>query len=97
MAHLSRSRVLFCVCLVASVLLLYLGANLYLGVVAQKVAGYPNRGQFFACVLLPCALVVSNIVLIGFSGRLRWPSVTVAVATQFIAFLVFAFLVTGGV
>ncbi|NWK46453.1 hypothetical protein [Ralstonia pickettii] len=94
---MTKTRVLFCVFLVASALLLYLGANLYLGVVAQKVPGYPSRGQFFSSILLPCALVVSNIVLIGFSARLRWPSVTMAVATQFIAFLVFAFLMTGGV
>ena len=94
---MTKVRILFCVFLVASVLLLYSGANLYLGVVAQKVAGYPNQGQLFSCVLVPCALVVANVVLIGFSGRLRWPSVTVAVATQFIAFLVFSFLVTGGV
>lgn len=94
---MTKTKALFCGCLIASALLLFLGVRLYQGVVAQEVPGYPNRGQLFSCVLLPCALVVSNMVLIGFSGRLRWPSVTVAVATQFIAFLTFPFLVTGGV
>lgn len=94
---MTKTRVVFVVCLVLSMLLLYLGIELYAGVVAQHVPGYPKRGQLYSCVLLPCSLIAANIVLVGLSGRLRWPSVTLALSTQFIAFLAFIFLVSGGV
>lgn len=94
---MTKTRVAFGVCPVVSVLLLYLGIELYAGVVAQHVPGYPNRGQLYSCLLLPCSLIALNIVLVSFSGRLRWPSVTLALSTQFIAFLAFFVLVGAGI
>ncbi|WP_423395947.1 hypothetical protein [Burkholderia sp. LMG 21824] len=80
-----KASIAFAACLVVSALLLYLGIKLYAGVVAQHVPGYPNRGQRYSGLLLPCGLVDLNIILVGFSGRLRWRYVTLALSTQCIA------------
>ncbi|WP_175014375.1 hypothetical protein [Burkholderia lata] len=77
-------------------LLLYLGIEFYAGVVAQHVPGYPNRGQLYSCLLLPGGLVALNVVLVGLSGKLRWPYVTLTLSAQFIAVLAFFVLVDAG-
>ena len=94
---MTKSRIVFGVCLIIWMFVLFLGFELYSGVVAQKVAGYPKPGQLYLCFLFPCAFLVLNILIIIFSRKLHWVILIVAFLTQFIAFLTFFLLAAGGV
>jgi hypothetical protein len=78
-------------------LMLFIGISLYLGVVAQKVPGYPNSGQLGLYVLFPSALVLVNIALIACARKLPLPLLLFAFAVQLLALPVFIVIGGGGV
>jgi len=94
---MTKARIVFGVWLIIWTLVLYVGFKLYMGVVAQQVAGYPRSGQFYLCILFPCAFLTSNILLIVFARKLHWLVLVAAFFMQFVAFLAFFFYGSGGV
>lgn len=94
---MTKARIVFGVWLIIWALVLFLGINLYSGVVAQKVAGYPKPAQLYTCILFPCVLLILNIFLIVFSRKLHWLVLVVSFLMQFVAVFTFFFVVSGGV
>lgn len=92
-----KMRILFGVCLTIWALVIFLGVNLYSGVIMQKVAGYPTPGQFYTCIVLPCALLTSTILVLLFSRKLHWLILAAFCLLQFLALLAFFFIVSGGI
>jgi hypothetical protein len=83
--------------LVAWGVILFIGIQLYLGVVEQKVPGYPNPAQFYMYVLFPSILVITNAVLIACARRLPFSLLLAAFAVQLLALPMFIILGGGGV
>lgn len=92
-----KMRILFGVCLAIWALVIFLGVNLYSGIIMQKVAGYPTPGQFYTCIVLPCALLTSNILALLFYSKLHWLILAAFCLLQLLAFLAFFFILSGGV
>ncbi|KOR48820.1 hypothetical protein ADT25_02275 [Xanthomonas oryzae] len=94
---MTKSRVAFGMWLLVWALILIIGIRLYLGVVAQKVPGYPTSGQFELCIVFPCLLLLLNALFILFSRRLPVALRLVAFFVQFLALPAFFLFVSGGV
>jgi hypothetical protein len=94
---MTKAKVVFGACLIIWALILFLGLDLYSGVVAQRVAGYPKPEQFYICILFPCVLLILNVLLIFFSRKLHWLVLVATSLIQFLAFFTFFFVVSGGV
>jgi hypothetical protein len=95
--EMTKFRVAFGVWLLAWGLVLFVGIRLYLGVVAQKVLGYPKPAQLDMYVLFPSALVMANIALIAYARKLPIPLLLVAFVIQMLTLPVFIVLGGGGV
>jgi hypothetical protein len=74
---------------------LYIGVRLYLGVVAQDVAGYPNTGQLCLFVLLPCVLLATNVALTSLTMKLHLELLMAAFVVE-LFLLMFYFMSLGG-
>lgn len=94
---MTKARIVFGVWLIIWTLVLWIGFKLYFGVIAQQIAGYPGPEQLYFYILFPCALLMSNILLIAFARKLHWLVSVAAFFIQFIAFMAFFFYGSGGV
>ena len=94
---ITKSRVAFVVWFLIWASTLLVGIQLYLGVVAQKVPGYPKPGQLDVYVLFPCALVMANILLIIFQRKLPLLLRLIAFFMQFFVLPVYIFFGSGGI
>lgn len=94
---MTKSRFIFCVCLLIWVLFLISDAQRYFELIAQRIPGYPNSGQFDLYIVFPTVFVLLNIFLIIFSRKLPMPFRMVAFIIQLLVIPVFIFIGAGGV
>ncbi|MGV4658924.1 hypothetical protein [Burkholderia pseudomallei] len=92
---MAKSRIIFIVWLLVWAVMLFAGIQLYTGIVAQKVPGYPKIGQLNLYVLFPGLLVVVNIFLTRYACKLPFGVVLLAFLIQLLA-LPMLILVAGG-
>lgn len=74
-----------------------LGIKLYFGAIARRVPGLPNVGQLSFYVLFPLVMMLLNIFVIVFSGKLPKPLVITVLIAQFCLIPLFIFFYSGGV
>jgi hypothetical protein len=78
-------------------MVLFVGIHLYMGIVAQKVPGYPNSGQLGMYVIFPGALMVVNACLVAYALKIPVAPLIAAFAFQLFALPIFIVLAGGGI
>lgn len=75
--------------------ILIVGIKLCLGVVAQRVPGYPNAGQLVIYIAFPACLAAVNFMVITYSRKL---SSSVLLSLFFLQLLILQtiFIISGG-
>jgi hypothetical protein len=94
---ITKTKIAFSFWLLIWLLMSYIGINLYLGVISQKISGYPNYGQLEVYVILPNLFVVGNILLILYGRKVPIALRFILFFIQFLILPTFIFYGSGGV
>jgi hypothetical protein len=94
---MKTQRVISGIFLVVWFFVLLVGIEMYAGIVAQKVPGYPTFWQLAFYVFLPIFLIVSDFAIIIYKKKVNKLLLLFISIMQFIMFPVFFFLGSGGI